>query len=478
MKGSTIAIGLLVAATAACGNNSGLKPSGIVGTGGSAGGTLGPGGSGGSGGKSTTFTFDAVVNRNVDVLFMLDDSSNMSVLQSKLVAAIPSYFAVLKALPGGLPNIHLGIVSSSMGAGRNPSIDHCPQGGDQGVFRTRPLGTTCAQASLNPGQNFIINTNGQANYTGDIADVFSCIALLGDGGCGFEHQFASVLRAVGADGAPPPVQNANFLRPDAYLQIVLLTDEDDCSAPPDSDLFDPYSGPITTDPLGPLQSYRCNEFGHLCGGKRPPRQPPGEVDLGTCVSAEDGRLLRVKDIAAALQSLKADPRKIMVAAITGPPKPYKVNVGPSQVQGDPSMWPYVEHACMQMDPNGSYTVADPAVRTNQLIASFGANGRFENLCAESFIPAVQDIAGQIAQVMGVPCLAPNIDPDKCSFVDSSTDSTGKVTNMPLARCTGASDPGPCWEVGQNNGLCSQPLIFKRPGVPAGTGSSTTGTCAL
>src|SRR5262249_50713131 len=146
----------------------------------------------------------------------------------------------------GLPNIHVGIVSSSLGAGREPSIDFCPTGGDRGVFQTKPLGgAACTRASLLGGQNFMAVDNGVQNFMGDITDMFSCLALLGSGGCGFEHQLGSVVRALGADGMQAPAQNDQFLRSDAYLQVVLLTDEDDCSAPPDSDLFDASSMTIT-----------------------------------------------------------------------------------------------------------------------------------------------------------------------------------------------------------------------------------------
>ena len=230
-----------------------------------------------------------------------------------------------------------------------------------------------------------------ANYTGDLGDMLACIAPLGDGGCGFEHQLASVLRALGADGAPPPPQNANFLRPDAYLQVIVLSDEDDCSAPPDSDLFDSSSATIS-DPLGPMQSYRCNEFGHLCGGKMPPRTPNGEVDLGTCTSNEHGRLLPVAGMVTALKNLKADPRKVLVAAISGVPTPYKVNAGPSQVKGDPSLWPYVEHSCVDTEPDGSQTYADPGVRTKQWADAFGDNGLFATLCQDTLAPALEAIA--------------------------------------------------------------------------------------
>jgi hypothetical protein len=341
--------------------------------------------------------FQQSINRNIDIVFMVDNSSSMMPLQAKLTTNFPAFMDVLKGLPGGLPNVHIGVVSSSMGAGRNGSIEHCMPGGDQGIFQTQPRGG-CTASGLMAGQNFIINVNNAPNYTGDISNVFSCIAALGDTGCGFEHQFESVLRALGADGAPAPPQNAMFLRPDAFLAVILITNEDDCSAPPDSDLFDSSSATVS-DPLGPLQSYRCNEFGHLCGGKAPPRTMGADL-TGTCVSAEDGRLLRVADVVTAMKRLKADPTKVLVAAIAGPPSPYVVALGPSQVKTDPSMWPFVQHSCMAAD--GTY--ADPSIRIKQWVDAFGSNGVFEEICNDSFKPALTVIANEIGKKIGSPCV--------------------------------------------------------------------------
>ena len=79
------------------------------------------------------------------------------------------------------------------------------------------------------------------------------------------------LRALGADGfGGPPAENAGFLRPDAYLAIILITNEDDCSASPGQGpnnripLFDTRSNTNIASQLGPPANFRCNEFGHLC----------------------------------------------------------------------------------------------------------------------------------------------------------------------------------------------------------------------
>jgi len=365
----------------------GAAGSGSAGTSGT-GGSMAFGGANGAAGAAGS----PPLKRAVDMLFMIDDSSSMTPLQEKLVQGFPTIISALEALPGGMPSLHVGIVSSSMGAGRDANITGCPPGGDQGIFHVKPLGTTCSQASLAAGQNFLIDDGaGNANFTGTLSDMFSCIAPLGAHGCGFEHQLESVLRALGADGAVAPAQNTGFLRRDALLHVILLTNEDDCSAPPDSDLFDSTSM-LVSDPLGPLQSFRCNEFGHLCGGTPPPRTPANPpVDLsGTCVSAEDGRLIRVADVVTALKVLKEDPSRVLVSVISGPPSPYIVNVAPSQVKGDPSMWPYVQHSCMASD--GTY--ADPAVRLQQLVSAFGARGLFAGICDE-FATTMQAVSKQL-----------------------------------------------------------------------------------
>ena len=174
----------------------------------------------------------AIASRNLDLLFMIDNSSSMRLSQNNLLANFPTFMNVLKALPGGLPNIHVAVISQDVGAG-DGSIAGCTSdsgnagGGDMGIFQYTARGT-CTSTTLQPNATYISNVGGVANYSAtDISTVFSCIAALGETGCGFEHQFASVLRALGADGSPAPAENQGFLRSDALLAIVMVTNEDD-----------------------------------------------------------------------------------------------------------------------------------------------------------------------------------------------------------------------------------------------------------
>ena len=64
-----------------------------------------------------TQTFQQTLNREIDILFMIDDSPSMLQLQTKLLANFPVCMNVLKSLPMGVPDGHIAVVSQDTGAG-------------------------------------------------------------------------------------------------------------------------------------------------------------------------------------------------------------------------------------------------------------------------------------------------------------------------------------------------------------------------
>jgi MYXO-CTERM domain-containing protein len=357
--------------------------------------------------RPETETSAVISNRNLDVLFMIDNSASMRSSQANLLTNFPTFMNVIKDLPGGLPNIHVAVVSSDMGAG-DGLVNQCSATGDNGVFQSAPRGT-CTSTTLLPGATFISNVGGTTNYTApDIATVLSCIAALGQDGCGFESPFASVLRALGADGKPVPSENQGFLRADALLAIIMVTNEDDCStrAGVPLDFYD-NTGDIKLASAFGANGFRCNEFGHLCDGVRPPRMAPNgqvgdTVTLQNCTSSEcDGLLTPVAEVAARIRALKAAPAsEVLVAAITGPVTPYTIEwQAPSTTDTSCGMascpWPLISRSCTATD--GSF--ADPAVRVTQLAAAFGANGFVSSICDADFAPALQQIATRIGTLL-------------------------------------------------------------------------------
>ncbi|HZL18316.1 MAG TPA: hypothetical protein VFG23_11280 [Polyangia bacterium] len=362
-------------------------------------------------------------SNKVDVLFMVDNSSSMTSMQQKMLAEFPVFVQTLSAIPGGLPDLHLAVISSDMGAPSDVDIG-CTNSGNGGNFFTQPEGT-CTTTDLQPGDTFITDdaTGATKNFSdadpSGLSKVFQCIALLGSNGCGFEHQLASVARALGADGSPAPSGNSGFLRPDAELAIVMLTNEDDCSAPASISPLPIYSlegGDNTlTTPGGPLGNYRCNGApfgGHLCKDPsgadpnalaQPPLTQPADANgnpptltLADCESDDTGSsaLTTVSSFIAGIKALKGPTGpEIVVGAIMAPTTPYTVEWQPGYGASASELIPNVEHSC---GPTTDGSFGDPPVRIAQFVQAFGDNGVTQSICDNSFAPAFSLIASKIA----------------------------------------------------------------------------------
>ena len=413
-------------------------------------------------------------NRNVDLMFLIDDSSSMRLSQDNLRRNFPVLMRQLENLPGGLPNVHVAVVSSDMGAG-DGSVASCDAtGGKKGIFQYTAR-DACTSTGLAAGATYISNVAGVANYTGKLEDVFTCIAALGQSGCGFEHQFAAITRALGVDGRAAPAENQGFLRPDALLAIVLITNEDDCSESPGVPFFDTGSNFNIASQLGPPINFRCNEFGHLCDGGHPKRRPPANdpaasVTYGTCTSNDsEGFLLAVRDTANRIKSLKGDDGQIVVAAITGPAAPYAVHwrnpSSPDASCGAASCpWPETTHSCLAAD--GSF--GDPAVRVAELVSHFGDNGRLLSICDDDFGPALGDIADNITRYVSAPCIVgqvakrPGTTRDDCTVTDAETGGS-------VPSCHDTNGFGECWRLVDGGSMCSGATIVVQADPSGGSG---------
>jgi hypothetical protein len=447
-------LAIVIMAGAACGGAT-LGSDGGRGTD-AGGGATGGGGAGGGGGNRWTGTIGPP-NRNLDILFMVDDSSSMRLAQTNLLNNFPAFMTSLQSAPQGLPNVHIAVISQDMGAG-DGSISGCDStGGNQGIFQYTARGT-CTATNLQAGATYISNIGGVANYTGNLADVFSCIAALGESGCGFEQQFKSILRALGADGQPPPAENQGFLRPDAALAIVMVTNEDDCSAAPGTPLYDTKSNVLVTSEFGPPSNYRCNEFGHLCSmGSGAPMHPVRDapnnnvsatVTYDQCTSNDtDGYLLSVKDTADKIRALKADPSRISVVSISGGPTPYVVH-WKNPATADTSCgaascpWPEITHSCMASD--GSF--GDPGVREAQLVHEFGSNGLLLSVCDASYAPSLDRVAQMLnSSISGPLCIPGAIGLNSMQQPDCTVTVVDGGVSHAVPSCADVGGAAPCWQ---------------------------------
>jgi hypothetical protein len=211
--------------------------------------------------------------------------------------------------------------------------------------------------------------------TKDNLDLFRCIASVGvtQSNClKFEQQLRSGLLAIDPNG-PNRDQALSFLRPEAYLVIIFVTDEEDCSVAEgrvitDESAFNRCGLLPTTDDGGPLTpvAHFVNRFKALKGD-------PGKVIVGAIAgdSTLDTPEARELDRAAYLES-KGHARDC-----------YKATSICSSING----------------------VADYAPRMIELVTSFGPNGVFSNICSDVGIgPALDEIAATIIKVINKVCL--------------------------------------------------------------------------
>jgi hypothetical protein len=409
-------------------------------------------------GGLTTMTFAHPAIRDLDVLFVIDDAPGMAPSLARLRASFSAFTETLRTLPAGYPNLHVAVISSDLGAGAE-DVPGCSAGGDRGVFMSVPRGA-CKSVGLPRGQSFFSIIDGKTNFDPglDLADALACVAVQDDAGCRFPQPLAATLRALGADGAPAPPENAGFVRFGSFLAIVFITNQDDCSVPADSHIFDPASRYVA-DPLGPLTSFRCAEFGLSCGGAAPPRTMAGPV--AGCASAEDGKFLSVADAVSRLKKLVDDPNQVLIAGILGPPDPFSVELDAPGLPEDPQRWPALTPSCTSADGAVS---ARPGVRLEQWVYAFGHNGVLAPTC-DDLATSLRDVATTFASVLGPTCLTAPIArkvgphgprPD-CTVIDFLG-----PTEVPIFPCLDTGENVDCWTLTDDPVCPSGKLLQFKP----------------
>lgn len=141
--------------------------------------------------QSNTYQQAPQFNNKVDILFMSDDSSNMSKYQQSLSGQMSSMISTLNSL--GM-DYHLAVTSSSLGTGYT-------------------------------GGRLVGSPKYLTNASGNIAAALTSKLLVGQAGSDLEQGLGSVKMALST-----PSEFTGFLRDDALLVVIALSNEDDYSA--------------------------------------------------------------------------------------------------------------------------------------------------------------------------------------------------------------------------------------------------------
>ncbi|MEM6989880.1 MAG: vWA domain-containing protein [Myxococcota bacterium] len=429
-------------------------------------------------------TVAVVQRKDVDVLFVIDNSGSMGEEQATLAGNFESFIAKLEQ-PGVEANYRIAVTTTDsnhahcaggengrfqMSSCRSRTQDF-QRGGTSGpednffdescaavcdldVVETTP--TTTLVDSTPKSRPWIESIGGVTNLPDGVtpAQAFQCVGPQGVAGCGYESPLESMRQALTRTSVDTEPSHG-FVRPGAILAVVFVTDEADCSANY-KDVPDPW------DPNGEQffwsednksggypQSEVCWYAGVTCednGDGTKTCVPANKDELGQPADDDTAVMHPVSRYSDFLQKIEDEKRAldadaglessdVLVAVIGGVP--------PGYVKGQEI--PYRdgtvgEDVAFQED-NGiapgcrteGIGEAVPPVRMRDFAAAFATDGSDKtnlfSVCQADYTPALQEIADLIETQIRpacVPVCVEDSDPSTVSIVEHNCVVTEEV----------------------------------------------------
>lgn len=388
--------------------------------------------------------------RKVDVLFVIDDSGSMGEEQAALAANLSAFVEVFED-PEVDADYRIGITTTDNGhpwcSGTSPEagalqlrscrshlddfvfspgtaqeVDRrdiaCEQRCPESLTELTTTPTTTDEDPTPRARPWLERIAGISNVPEGVstAQALACWGPQGIDGCGYESPLESMRKALirsETDGEA----GQGFLRDDALLQVVFITDEADCSlGAGGAAAFDPDGDrALWPDPEAPLPpSAVCWNAGVSCetGPDGRTHCEPADLDASGAAAAEGDEVLMPLDrylemleqIAERKRSLTGhDGAQVFVSVIAGVPQDYDgapIDYGPGD---DPGFEGDFGIGAGCSSGNGE---AVPPVRLRALAESFpteeGTN--LYSICDDDYSPALEAIANTLVGVLRPNCV--------------------------------------------------------------------------
>jgi hypothetical protein len=152
----------------------------------------------------------------VDFLFVIDDSPSMVDNQAELAASVPGFVQTIETELSTQSGYRVGVTTTEAYAFNAAKCDGI------GSLVTRTGGEESSNAVCGPYAQGTFMTEAD-----DLASRFSCAIRVGAEGNADEKPLDAVRAALSEPLLAPGGCNEDFLRPDALLVVVLVTDEED-----------------------------------------------------------------------------------------------------------------------------------------------------------------------------------------------------------------------------------------------------------
>jgi hypothetical protein len=380
--------------------------------------------------------------RAYDILFVVDNSPTMQSLQPILTANAIKFVDVLRSLGGGLPNVHIGVISTDVGTAGGVPAAGCSSWGDAGAFFTggvdifdgRPFLSDIADPAR-PGQRI-------SNYRGTLTEAFSKMFALRPTQCRHTQPLRAISRALlQADPSSPA---ASFVRRDADLAIFIVSANDDCSLAPRilSQVL----------PANEDAAYRCFSQSVQCAESTALLGPHH-----ACVPLDTDGEVNGFDLFRSLEQLKREGDaaigKLVIGQITGPMDPVIL------AQAGAAAAPVVAPACSYESTTGTLPAsvfARPSVRTTAFAQLF-RNNSATSICKEDLSDALFQIGIGFYDPIGTPCFYSKIvQPLDCSVREHRYFQTPRQSTIAVPYCDATESSTPCYRISTDLVKCPAP----------------------
>lgn len=152
----------------------------------------------------------------VDLLFVIDNSESMSGEQANLIASFPGFIAAMQQTLAEADSYHIGVTTTDDNAGNAPGCQA------DGTLVTMTSGENASNQQCGPYLEGAYMTD-----LDDLEAAFPCAAQVGTGGIPFERPMDTLRAAIGPMHQGAGGCNEGFIRDDALLVVVVITDEQD-----------------------------------------------------------------------------------------------------------------------------------------------------------------------------------------------------------------------------------------------------------
>lgn len=216
-----------------------------------------------------------LVPQKTDILFVIDNSDSMAEEQAGIASELPAFIDQLKQGAGIEQDFRVGVITTTVyqNALVSGTLYYQEYPDQAGKLQPVPDAAPDGGVALGTGTERMLEASDPA-----LLDKFGRLIRQGTGGSGQETPFEAVRLATGPLAQIPLADGGNggFFRDGARLLVVVVSDEDDCSAeaPPQAYVGTDHSVDYCTtqaDKLRPVSAY-YDDFTQLKDGQNELRE--------------------------------------------------------------------------------------------------------------------------------------------------------------------------------------------------------------